>query len=206
VSALVAGFRRGLVVHYSIMEYTPRSRGLAVEFAVLGYLIETPMHGYELRDRLARGIGAFWRIASSQLYQVLHRLEEGGWVECAVEARSSGPSRNVYRISAKGKDAFWNWAASPVRHVREIRVEFLAKVYFLRRLAPDRLAGLIAGQIAALQELYEHLSEQPRVETDDAGLGRLAASYRRSQVAGTMRWVEENERELLVGKEGACTG
>jgi PadR family transcriptional regulator AphA len=199
---LKTGLARGFVVHSSIMEYSRRSRGLAVEFAVLGYLIEAPNHGYELRERLARGLGAFWRVASSQLYQVLHRLEEEGWVECAVEARSAGPSRNVYRITEAGKDAFWDWAASPVRHVRQIRVEFLAKVYFLRRLAPDRLAGFIEGQVAALRELYERLREWPRIETDDTGLGKLAASYRLSQVEGTMRWLEENERGLLAGKEG----
>lgn len=159
------------------------------------------MHGYELRDRLTRGLGACWRIASSQLYQVLHRLEEQGWVECAVEVGPTGPSRNVYGITKEGKAAFWEWAASPVRHVRQIRVEFLAKAYFLRRLAPDRLAGLIEGQIMTLRELYGRLSEPPRVETDDIGFGRLATSYRRSQVEGTMRWLEEHEREFFPGKE-----
>ncbi len=183
------------------MEYVRRSRGLAVEHAVLGFLVEAPAHGYELRDRLVRGLGSFWRVASSQLYQVLHRLEEEGWVECAVESGSAGPSRNVYRITRKGEGAFWSWAASPVRHVRQIRVEFLAKVYFLRRLAPDRLAGLVAGQTEVLQELRERMTARPRLETDDVGLGELAASYRRSQVEGTIRWLKENETKLLAGKE-----
>jgi PadR family transcriptional regulator AphA len=190
-----------LAINYSIMEYRRRSRGLAVEHAVLGFLVEAPAHGYELRDRLVRGVGSFWRIASSQLYQVLHRLEEEGWVERAVEAGSAGPSRNVYRITRKGEGAFWSWAASPVRHVRQIRVEFLAKVYFLRRLAPERLSGLVAGQIEALRELRKHMRGRPRLETDDVGLGELAASYRRSQVAGTIRWLVENEPKLLAGKE-----
>ena len=183
------------------MEYRRRSRGLAVEHAVLGFLVEAPAHGYELRDRLVRGVGSFWRIASSQLYQVLHRLEEDGWVERAVEAGSGGPSRNVYRITRKGEGAFWSWAASPVRHVRQIRVEFLAKVYFLRRLAPGRLSGLVARQIEVLQELRKHVGARPRLETDDVGLGELAASYRRSQIEGTIRWLVETGPRLLAGKE-----
>ncbi len=183
------------------MEYRSRSRGLAVECAILGFLIETPMHGYELRDRLAQGLGAFWRIASSQLYQVLHRLEELGWVECAAEARSAGPSRNVYRTTEEGNAAFWDWATSPVRHARQIRVEFLAKVYLLRRLAPDRLLGLVGGQIAALRKLNGHLSKRSGIETDDAGLGALALAFRRSQIGCTIGWLEENRRRLLEGKE-----
>ena len=85
------------------MEYSRRSRGLAVEFAVLGLLIEAPMHGYELRDRLTAGLGALWRIASSQLYSVLHRLDEQGWVTCAVELPAAGPARNVYRATDAGR-------------------------------------------------------------------------------------------------------
>ncbi len=183
------------------MEYTRRSRGLAVEFAVLGFLVEASMHGYELRERLAAGLGTFWRIASSQLYQVLHRLEEQGCVESAVEAGPVGPARTVYRATKAGRAAFWDWATSPVRHARQIRVEFLAKVYFLRRLAPDRLDGLVEGQIAALRELHGYLRKRSRLETDDIVLGALAASYRRNRVEGTIRWLEENKRGLLAGKE-----
>jgi len=183
------------------MEYLARSRGLAVEHAILGFLLEAPMHGYELRDRLGQGLGALWRIASSQLYQVLHRLAEEGCLECAAESGPAGPSRIVYRTTNKGNAAFWEWTTSPVRPMRQIRVEFLAKVYFLRRLAPSKLADLVEAQVAVLEELYERLSERPRIDTDDAGLGKLAISYRASQVQGTMRWLEENKQELLAGKE-----
>jgi len=184
------------------MEYSRRSRGLAVEFAVLGFLVETPSHGYELRERLKRGLGALWRIASSQLYQVLHRLEEQGWVACDVEAGPTGPSRTVYRATEEGSGAFWDWATSPVRHVRRIRVEFMAKAYFLRRLAPNLLPRLVDEQIGVLRELEGRLSEWPRVESDDVVLGVLAASYRHSQVRGTIRWLEESAVQLL-GVEGA---
>lgn len=183
------------------MEYARRSRGLAVEFAVLGFLIDSPMHGYELRDRVARGLGSFWRIATSQLYLVLRRLEEEGWVDCVVESGSAGPSRNVYRIADRGERAFWDWATSSVLHVRQIRVEFLAKVYFLRRLAPERLAQLLAAQRQTLRELSDHLARRSRLDTDDEVIGALAASYRRRQVSNTLRWLEESEQLLLSGRE-----
>jgi len=188
-----------LAIDYSIMEYTRRSRGLAIEFALLGYLVETPMHGYELRDRLSQGLGALWRIASSQLYQVLRRLRSAGWVESSVEAGSSGPSRNVYRITTKGVTAFWDWAAAPVAHMRQIRIEFFAKLYFVRRLAPARVADLVARQIAVLRALHTHLCMQEQVESDDVELGKLAASYRRSQVESTIRWLEESAAECAAG-------
>ncbi len=185
------------------MEYARRSRGLAVECAVLGYLVEAPAHGYELRERLAEGLGAFWRIASSQLYQVLHRLEEEDWVESSADDASGGPTRTVYRVTGRGAAAFWDWATSPVRHVRQIRVEFWAKAYFLRRLAPERLADLIASQIGVLRELDAGLKSRATIETDDATLGRAAVAYRRHQVEQTIGWLEANRESLLGGKE--CT-
>lgn len=160
------------------------------------------MHGYELRERLARGLGALWRIASSQLYQVLHRLEEQGWVECTtVKARSAGPSRNVYRTTEEGNAAFWNWATSPVVHARQIRIEFLAKAYFLRRLAPAKVAELVEGQIAVLRRLDGHLGRRSGIETDDAGLSALAVTFRRSQIGCTIDWLKENKHRLLERKE-----
>lgn len=160
------------------------------------------MHGYELRERLGRGLGALWHIASSQLYQVLHRLEEQGWVECTtVEAPSTGPARNVYRATEEGNTAFWDWATSPVRHARQIRVEFLAKVYFLRRLAPHRLARLVEEQIGVLRKLDAHLNKRSGIESDDAGLSALALSFRRSQIGCMIAWLEENRQRLLEGKE-----
>ena len=93
-------------IDYSIMEYRScrvSERGFPVEFAAMGFLIERPCHGYALRARLAEGLGPLWQVASSQLYQVLHRLEESGWVDRSDEILSGGPARSVYHVTAAGK-------------------------------------------------------------------------------------------------------
>ena len=45
------------------------------------------------------------------------------------------------------------------------------------------------------------MGARPRLETDDVGLGEFAASYRRSQIEGTIRWLVETGPRLLAGKE-----
>jgi DNA-binding PadR family transcriptional regulator len=84
-----------------------------VEFAILGLLHEGPMHGYELRKRLASLLGAFRAFSYGSLYPALRRLQRAGLIvedlsppaadDCAT--RSWGKrARRVYRLTAEGKE------------------------------------------------------------------------------------------------------
>jgi DNA-binding PadR family transcriptional regulator len=92
-----------------------------IEFAILGLLHEAPMHGYELRKRLASLLGAFRAFSYGSLYPALRRLQRAGLIveeqsDCADEdsaataartARSWGKrARRVYRLTAEGKERF----------------------------------------------------------------------------------------------------
>lgn len=159
------------------------------------------MHGYELRDRLSEGLGSLWRIASSQLYNVLRRLEEKGWIDGRIEQQAGRPSRNVHQITAQGESAFWSWVTAPVGHLRDVRVELLAKIYFLRRLAPERVEALIDAELMSLNRLRAHLEARNRIESDDKAFGALALGFRRSLVDGAIGWLEENRVRLASVKE-----
>jgi DNA-binding PadR family transcriptional regulator len=89
-----------------------------VEFAILGLLHEAPMHGYELRKRLASPLGAFRAFSYGSLYPALRRLLRAGLIveetaEVAEDdaarpaARSWGRrARRVYKLTAEGKERF----------------------------------------------------------------------------------------------------
>jgi len=183
------------------MEYGGAPRSFAVDFAALGFLVEAPMHGYELRDRLSEGLGSLWRIASSQLYNVLRRLEEKGWIDGRIEPQAGRPSRNVHQITAQGERAFWSWASAPVVHLRDVRVELLAKIYFLRRLAPKRVDVLIDAELEVLHRLRADLEARNRIASDDKEFGALALGFRRSLVDGAIRWLVENRVPLASVRE-----
>ena len=180
------------------MEYRRASRSFSVEFAALGLLMTSPMHGYEIRERLAYDLGFLWRIASSQLYNVLHRLEENEWIESQTEPQPGRPSRTVYRITPTGERAFWTWATSPVPHLRDVRVEFLAKIYFLRRLSPDRIPTLVDEEINALRRLNQHLQKRHPLQSDDPAFARYALSFRHGLIEKTLAWLEEHRHPLSV--------
>ena len=52
-----------------------------LELAVLGLLLEAPMHGYELRKQLITKLGAFRAaISYGSLYPTLRRLQTDGLI------------------------------------------------------------------------------------------------------------------------------
>ena len=87
-----------------------------LEIAVLGLLNESPMHGYELRKRLANLLGAFRAFSYGSLYPTLRRLSEAGWITEEPPDSGTGPvpvsvarsrrGKRVYRLSAEGKEHF----------------------------------------------------------------------------------------------------
>src|SRR5690348_14824733 len=91
-----------------------RDRGCSqlLEIAVLGLLSESPMHGYELRKRLATLLGTFRAFSYGSLYPTLRRLLEAGWIseEAPIEATSavarSRRGKRVYQLTAEGKEHF----------------------------------------------------------------------------------------------------
>ncbi len=166
------------------------------QYAVLGSLMEGELHGYELRRRLASALGPIWHIATSQLYSVLHRLEEEDFLSVRLEQPENRPPRKVYAVTTQGEEAFLDWATAPVRYLRNARVELLAKLYFLRRLAPERIATLIKAEVATLERLHDRLSRRGSLATEDEALGRLALRFRMGQVESAIRWLSECNNEL----------
>ncbi len=60
-----------------------------LEFAVLGLLRESPMHGYELRKRLNTSLGIFRAFSYGTLYPCLKTLVASGWL---IEEPAGGPA------------------------------------------------------------------------------------------------------------------
>ncbi len=172
-----------------------------VEGAVLGeLLLHGEGHGYALNARISSGLGSIWRIAPSRLYVTLSRLEEEGLIVGRMVPQEGRPPRRVFRITPSGEREFWSWATAPVRHLRDVRVEFLAKLYFLRLLAPERMKGLIADEVEVLGRIRSRLARRKGLKVGDELIGRLAISFRLGQLQATIDWLRGCARELE--KEG----
>ncbi|HJR40413.1 MAG TPA: PadR family transcriptional regulator, partial [Nocardioidaceae bacterium] len=57
---------------------------MALEHALLVSLSERPGSGLELSRRFERSIGFFWNATHQQIYRVLRRMEDDGWVSSST--------------------------------------------------------------------------------------------------------------------------
>jgi len=90
-----------------------------LEFAVLGLLRESPMHGYELRKRLNTSLGVFRAFSYGSLYPCLKTLLQRGWLseeqshppedherEALAASLAGRRAKIVYRLTAEGREHF----------------------------------------------------------------------------------------------------
>jgi len=174
---------------------------LPVQFAALGFLCERPMHGYELRTRLEEGLGSLWRIASSQLYNVLHRMEERGWVSSKLEPGERHASRTTYTATPAGLSELQAWLETPVQHLRDMRVEFFAKTYFLRRRSLRQVGELVDAQIALFQRREAGLTDGADIHSNDEAFAQAVASFRRRRIGNMIEWLQAMRDELMEREE-----
>ncbi len=173
----------------------PEMSALSLDRALLGFLMQSPRHGYELYATFRRELGGVWQAGRSQVYALLHRLAAEGLVQATSVPQAGHPPRRVYALTDAGRAAFFAWLHAPVPHMRDIRVELLAKLYFCRLLEPEAAAGLLARQIALCRCRLEALDVAAVAVADARDVAALAASYRRQQIIAIIQWLEECQQQ-----------
>lgn len=155
---------------------------------LLGFLMSGPRHPYELHQEFDRDLGPVWRVGQSHLYAHLKQLAESGLVTVTTETQPNRPARNVYRITPAGREHFDTWLRQPTRHVRHIRLEFLARLYFFRRLSLPGVEQLVSGQKALLQAMVKSL-DRAIAQADDK-YWMLVLEFRRGEMEAVIRWLD----------------
>lgn len=126
--------------------------GLSPEYALLGFLDQSPAHGYELYQKLQENLGEIWHVSLSQTYNILNRLEAQGLIWGVSQEQEKRPAKRCFYLSDAGRQRFETWLASlSACSVRAIRVEFITRLYFLYARNPKLASAAIQAQVNALQ-------------------------------------------------------
>jgi DNA-binding PadR family transcriptional regulator len=121
---------------------------MALEHAILVSLTERAGSGYELARRFDRSIGFFWPATHQQIYRVLRRMDDAGWVTHTDVAQEGRPDKKVYEVSAAGREELTRWLAEPV------------DIAVLRDGLSVKIRGASLGDTAAvLREVERHRGE-----------------------------------------------
>lgn len=176
---------------------------MPAEHAILGllHLDDGSGHGYDLARNFSEGrpLASVLRLEPGMLYHHLKKLEKNGWVESSMEQQPSRPARQVYRLTETGRTELRRWLAEPVRHTREIRLEFLVKLYFARRRDRDLAERLVTGQLEACREWEASLAQQlaavdaSNEPAADRAFVRTVLELRLAQTRAAVAWLRDQE-------------
>ncbi len=205
----------------------------AVNWAVLGLVIERPSYGYELFQRLERRYGGVLEPPISQIYAALNALERADLIEprpageppvaadgdgAAVAPRRQSVRRQPkvhYRATASGARAFRAWVAEGMR-------EDPQHGELLRRLAGAAAAPGV-DRVGAMRELVdtyerscvEEASRLPlppaRSAATPAGAAgelveRLVLAARRGLLDAHFAWIDHARKEIDAYEQGRSDG
>jgi DNA-binding PadR family transcriptional regulator len=183
------------------MTSAPREPRLGpAEHSLLGLLAEAGaggVHGYDLARHYTDGaLGEIIRLEPGMLYHHLKKLDRYGLITTEVSPQPDRPDRRIHTLTPAGRAQLDRWLREPVRATREIRLDFLLKLVFARRLDPAHRAALIAQQRAVLAALAASLRTQMEApETEERDDRATVLRLRLLQTRAALEWLDELEHE-----------
>ncbi len=161
------------------------------EYAVLGLVRKKPAYGYELQRVLGgrSGLARVCPVEPAMVYAILKSLSgleliDGEWDS------SSYPPKAIYTATDLGELAFQRWLRSPVARMREVRLDFMAKLYFAMDEGQDLCRELLEEQIEICRRYGEEIASELAAE-EPQSFDALALGSKLSAARLTEDWLRD---------------
>lgn len=175
---------------------------LSPEFALLGFLIEKPSHGYDLHQQLTTELGQVWHLSQSQAYAILKRLETRRDISARVVAQQKLPARQMLHITAAGRKRFFEWLETDISVTsRSIRLEFITRLYFAQHHRPKALAQIVQAQSAEVDSKIEQLETLIEQLPPDQIYNHLSLDLRLQQMQSVQRWMSDIKVQFHLSRK-----
>jgi DNA-binding PadR family transcriptional regulator len=176
----------------------PREEPLTpVQYAMLGLLHKQPSHGYQLQRSFTEGsdLEGVVHLEQASMYAALKDLASRELIVGSETREGTRPPRTVYALTDRGKRALDAWLKTPVERLRQVRLDFLLKVYFARQRSEAAVRGLVDAQIATCHRYLADL-EARAAELAPESFAYLVTQSRTSAARSTLEWLREYHRRL----------
>lgn len=161
---------------------------LTGEWACLGLLVDSPMHGFALaRELSAEGaIGRIWSLSRPLTYRAIDQLLERGYIEARDEQPGrAGGTKTIYAPTRAGRAAFRSWVTTPVAHLRDIRSEMLLKLVLARRCSVP-VGSMLDEQRNAIHDIRSGLERRLSTAPDD-----IVSMWRLRSAEAVLRFLDD---------------
>jgi len=172
-----------------------------VVLAMLGALLERPMHAYQLATVLAgRGVP----VNRGSLYDTLEATTRVGWTQPQPAERAGArPQRIPYALTPAGQAELARRLDAQVRTPRREFPEFLGAVSHIGVLGPERAADALAERAGRLAALIAGDQQRLDEALDSGSVPRLfviEAEYALAMLRAERDWVLALAEDIGSGR------
>jgi DNA-binding PadR family transcriptional regulator len=141
-----------------------------LRWAILTLLADQDSSGYDLSKSFDASVAYVWAAGQSQIYPELRRLEDEGLIRGRDVAQRGRPDKRLFHLTARGRRALVEWAASPLPPLA-VRDAFQLRTVNLGRLPPARARELLTDQRDLLDQRLAILGSIHEILTGSDELG-----------------------------------
>jgi PadR family transcriptional regulator, regulatory protein AphA len=159
-------------------------------YAILGLLRERPMHGYEIAQHFKpeADLGQVVPADMSTIYTFLKDLQEHGLIHGERVIVGARPPRTVFSLTAGTEPLFLDWLRRPVARMREVRLDFLLKLYFARQLGATEARALVKAQTIACRDYLQRQKTSAR-DLDATSFESLVLESKLTAAESILDWL-----------------
>jgi DNA-binding PadR family transcriptional regulator len=146
------------------------------DLLLLGLLMDHPMHGYELHQKIqGEGIDRWFNLSLPGIYYSLGKLRDRGYAVEMRHPRSSGAARATYRVTEQGRQIFFAALETEAASQERPYLDYDLVVYFLNKLPIARAESMLEERQRYLEKWeQELLGRQAEAEAEDVPMLRRA--------------------------------
>jgi PadR family transcriptional regulator AphA len=178
------------------------------EYVILGVLSWRPMTGYELGKYLeVEGRFLKNKVHLSQIYRLLARMVDSGWLSFRTVVNDGRPDAKVYRLTPLGEQTLRDWVASPyVPSTRFQDPEFSVRFRYGGPIDPASVLRLLRTELQTRQDQVATYRTRQRALTglrpvdgvDPELITRLGDLSHDYGAASVDLWIDWLERTLAT--------
>lgn len=168
---------------------------MSLKHAMLGFLSEEDMNGYQLKKHFDESISRFWSVSISQIYPTLSDMLSTELIAIQNTGDDDSRGSKIYRITEKGKEELRQWLTAPTKE-EPFRSEMLVKLYFSANIDSKTVIGHLSLRKAEAQkrlQFYDAFLEHIEAEHSEETLFKKDAVYWRM----TIRYGIFHSRSLI---------
>lgn len=175
---------------------------MSLEHAILGFLTDGPMTGYDLKTRRFDTTASHvWTADQAQVYRTLDRLVRRRLATARAVPQRGKPDRRVYTITPRGREELRHWLESEAE-LPAGRDPFLLRLMFAGELPDDELLSLLGeareAHMGRLERVRSRIAAAP-FETREDAVRRMTLEAAAAAIRGTIDWLDESADRVRAG-------